>query len=256
MVNALLAEYRTTLDRASITLSVERLAGGIAGGALLAWLAFLFIVRPGPLVAVVALACAFGAAVAGCGFYVKRLVKKRVGAFKGQLELALRMISGGLRVGLSLRQALVLVIDELPDPARHEFMRIVGQTNIGVSIYDALDKLRERMPSEEVLMMVRAIRIQSQTGGNLAKILDNLADTIKSRRRIDRKIKVLTSESRASAFVICAIPFAVGGMIMYMQPHMRDVMLGTLIGHLALAGVVVLEGLGAFTVSKMMSFTV
>ena len=255
-MSGILDKYRADLERASITVSVERLAGGIAGGALLLWLAFLFVMRPGPIVAVIALAGAFGLAPAACAFYVKRLVKKRVGAFKGQLELALRMISGGLRVGLSLRQALVLVIDELPDPARHEFMRVVGQTNIGVSIYDALDKLRERMPSEEVLMMVRAIRIQSQTGGNLAKILDNLADTIKSRRRIDRKIKVLTSESRASAFVICAIPFFVGGMIMYMQPHMRDVMLGTLIGHLALGGVVALEGMGAFMVSKMMSFAV
>ena len=255
-MNNVLGRYTATLDRASISISAERLAGGIAAGALIVWLGFLFVVRPGALVAVLALGGAFGLAFAACGLYVKRLVKKRVNAFKGQLELALRMISGGLRVGLSLRQALVLVIDELPDPARHEFMRVVGQTNIGVSIYDALDKLRERMPSEEVLMMVRAIRIQSQTGGNLAKILDNLADTIKSRRRIDRKIKVLTSESRASAFVICAIPFFVGGMIMYMQPHMRDVMLGTMIGHLALGGVLLLEGLGAFTVSKMMSFAV
>jgi len=256
VVNRLLDGYRTSLDRASISIPVERLAGGIAGGAIVFWLAFLFIARPGILVAVVALPVAFGAAFAACGLYVKKVVKNRVTAFKGQLEMALRMISGGLRVGLSLRQALVLVIDELPDPARHEFMRVIGQTNIGVSIYDALEKLRERMPIEEVLMMVRAIKIQSQTGGNLAKILDNLADTIKSRRRIDRKIKVLTSESRASAFVICAIPFFVGGMVMYMQPHMRDVMLGTLIGHLALGGVVVLEALGAFTVTKMMSFAV
>jgi tight adherence protein B len=256
VVTKILDEYRVILERASITVSVERLAGGIAGGALIGWLAYLFVAKPGPLIAVIALVAALALATAGCNVYVKRLVKKRVGAFNGQLEMALRLVCSGLRVGLSLRQALVLVIDELPDPARHEFMRVVGQTNIGVSMYDALDKLRERVPSDEVGMMVRAIRIQSQTGGNLAKVLENLADTIKSRRRIDRKIKVLTSESRASAFIICALPFGVGGMIMVMQPHMREVMLTSMIGHLALVGVVVLEALGALTVSKMMNFAV
>lgn len=249
-------EYRLTLERASIPITAERLIGGIAGAALVVWLGYTVTMHPGPLIAVVALGAALALSTSACGVYVRLLVGRRLSAFNGQLELALRLIASGLRVGLSLRQALVLVIDELPEPARHEFMRVVGQTNIGISLYDALDRLRERMPSNEVTMMVRAIRIQSQTGGNLSKVLENLGDTIKSRRRIDRKIKVLTSESRASAFIICALPFAVGGMIFYTQPHMRDVMFTSTIGHLALLGVVVLEAAGAFTISRMMAFAV
>ena len=110
-------------------------------------------------------------------------IARRLDAFITQLELALRLIAGGLRVGLGLRQALTIVIEELPDPARYEFLRVIGQTNIGVSILDAMDDLAERMPSNETLMMARVIRMQSQTGGDLARVLEQLAERSKTAAR-------------------------------------------------------------------------
>ena len=140
-------------------------------------------------------------------------MQRRLDAFITQLEPAMRLIGGGLRVGLGLRQALAIVIDELPDPARYEFRRVIGQTNIGVSIYDAIDDLAARMPSHESMMISRVFRVQSETGGDLARILDQLADTIKARRQVQRKTSSLTAEGRMSAWVLMAIPVALGAFI-------------------------------------------
>ena len=137
-------------------------------------------------------------------------VRRRLEAFVSQLELALHLMAGGLRVGLSMRQALASVVDELPDPASYEFRRVIGQTTIGVSMLDAMDDLARRMPNNETLMVARVFRVQSQTGGDLARILDQLAETIKGRRQVDRKIGTLTAEGKMSAWVLMAIPIGLG----------------------------------------------
>jgi tight adherence protein B len=173
-----------------------------------------------------------------------------------QLELALRLVASGVRIGLGLRQALTIVIDEMPDPARYEYMRVVGQTNIGVSVYDALDNLAKRMPSNETMMMSRAIRIQSQTGGDLSKILEHLAETIKERRRIQRKIQALTAEGRASAGILSGLPPFLAGFISLTEPQMGHALMFTGPGHVALGIVFVLETLGVVTLMRMLKVDV
>ena len=157
----------------------------------------------------------------------------------------------GLRVGLGLRQSLIVVVSEMPDPLRSEFNRVLGQTSIGVSIYDALDQLGERMPGSEMLMMTRAIRIQSQTGGNLGRVLETLAETITQRRRIDRKVKALTSEARASSLVITILPLFVAGFILATQPNLRDALLGTTFGRLVMLLVAALLFVGNYVMRSM-----
>ena len=168
----------------------------------------------------------------------------------------LRLISSGLRVGLSLRQALALVIDESPEPARTEFARVVARASIGVPMDVALDDLVKRVPSDELQMFVDAIDIASKTGGNLAKILEHLAGTIKARRSIQRKVRSLTGEARASGWVIAALPVGLGVFIMATQPPMREAMFTTPIGHLSLIIFVVLEVVGAGLVKAMMRLDV
>jgi tight adherence protein B len=155
-----------------------------------------------------------------------------------------------------LRQALTVVIEEMPDPAKYEYMRVIGQTNIGVSVYDAMDGLSKRMPSNETMMMARAIRIQSQTGGDLGKILEHLANTIKERRRIQRKIRALTAEGRASAAILCALPPFLAVFIALTEPPMGHALWLTTPGHVALGIVAVLEALGAFFLMKMLKVDV
>jgi tight adherence protein B len=148
------------------------------------------------------------------------------------------------------------VIEEMPDPAKYEYMRVVGQTNIGISVYDALDNLSKRMPSNETMMMARAIRIQSQTGGDLSKILEHLANTIKERRRIQRKISALTAEGRASAAILAGLPLFVSGFISVSQPAMGHALWLTSPGHVALGIVGLLETCGTIWLFKMLKVDV
>jgi tight adherence protein B len=125
-----------------------------------------------------------------------------------------------------------------------------------VSVYDALDNLAKRMPCNETMMMSRAIRIQSQTGGDLSKILEHLAETIKERRRIQRKIAALTAEGRASAGILSGLPPFLAGFISITEPQMGHALLFTMPGHVALGIVCVLESLGVFTLMRMLKVDV
>ena len=185
-------------------------------------------------------------------FFRNMQVARRTKKFMPQLESALRMIAGSLRVGLSLPQALAVVAEELDDPAKTEFARVVGRTNLGVSILDALDEMAERLPSSELSMTVRAIRVQSKTGGDLADLLDSVGDTIKARRTLARKVAALTAEGRMSAYVILALPIGVGIFLTISQPHMGHSLMFTMIGHLALATVAVLETLAWIVIAQML----
>ncbi len=110
----------------------------------------------------------------------------------------------------------------MPDPARVEFTRVLSQTQIGVSLYDALDALAERMPSGEMNMMARAIRLQGQTGGNLSRVLENMAGTIKERRRLAQKIRALTAEARATKWIITGLPIFVGIFVTTFESDIRE----------------------------------
>jgi tight adherence protein B len=164
------------------------------------------------------------------------------------------MLAGALRVGLGLRQAIILVTEEVPDPARREFMRVIGRTNIGLSVLDALDELAKSMPSNEMTMFSRALRVQSQTGGDLAKVLETLAATIRDRRRVFRKMSALTAQGRFGAIIIGALPLLVGGFVLATQADMAQALLHTKPGWIALGAVFVLEALAAFTLNRILQF--
>jgi tight adherence protein B len=179
---------------------------------------------------------------------------KRQAAFMPQLEQILRMLSSSLAVGLGLRQAIILVTEDVVDPARSEFLRVIGRTNIGISILDAVDEMAERMPSSEMSMTARAIRVQSQTGGDLAKVLDNVATTLQARRTLVEKMKALTAEGRISGIVILSLPFAIGAFIAIAQPAMGHAMFFTIIGQSSLAGALLLELAAGFSLKQIMRF--
>jgi tight adherence protein B len=254
--DARLRDFAGKLERAGIEQQPGQIAMGAAVAAVFVWLALMFLLRPGMLLGVLLLPVSGGAAAFGLRIMMQMKTRKRLDQFTTQLEMALRLIASGVRIGLGLRQALAMVIDEMPNPARYEYMRVIGQTNIGVSVYDALDNLSKRMPGNETLMMARAIRIQSQTGGDLGKILEHLATTIKERRRIQRKIRALTAEGRASAGILSALPPFLGAFISLTEPQMGHALFFTAPGHVALGIVCVLEGLGVFFLMRMLKLEV
>lgn len=244
--------YSLGLVQAGINMRPQDLVIAITAGGVVAWVVYMFMMKPDLLMGLVALPVLLVSAFVVCGMVVRKLIARRLAKFTNQLELVLRLIVSGLRAGLSIRQALLMVVEQSPDPARHEFMRVIGQTNIGMSMYDALDQLAVRLTSNEMTMLTRAIRLQSQTGGNLAKVLEQLASTIKERRRLQRKISAITSEGRATGFIIGALPIGVGVMVLLMNKDMSSAMFTTTIGHLAFGLAVGLEGIGIVTMMMMM----
>jgi tight adherence protein B len=241
------------LDRADVRLPREGVAAIIGIATALLWVVAIVALRFDAIRSILVLPIAF--AVTACAFqaWIRRTIARRVRLFNNQLELSLRLVSNALRVGLSLHQALVLVTDQMPNPSREEFKRVAVRTNLGVPLDSALDDLVRRVPSEELLMFVDVIKVQMQTGGNLAKILEHLARTIKSRRLIDRRIASLTSEARLSAWIIGCLPFVVGLFVAAVEPDMREAMFTTAIGKGSIVAFLALELLAAVSLRHLLS---
>jgi tight adherence protein B len=233
--------FRSELERAGIRTKPEELVMGLLAAATVLWIGSVLLIHPPILIAAILIPVAILVVGGASYMYIHYLIRKRIDTFVQQLELSLRLVASSVRVGLGLRQAFTLVIEEMNEPSRSEFARVVGQTNIGVSVLDALDDLAQRMPSNESLMMARVIRVQSQTGGDLAKVLENLAGTIKDRRRIHRKIGTLTAEGRLSAAILLLVPIGLAIFICLDQPKMGAALLYTGIGHIVIIVAALLE---------------
>jgi tight adherence protein B len=248
--------YQAAIERADLTIKPEEFALVVVAVALVVWLLVMLLLRVTLLVGFLILPISLAIALVGGNMFLKIRGDRRISSFVNQLEMILRMMAGALRVGLGLRQSMILVAEEMPDPARREFQRIIGRTNIGIGINDALDEMARSLPAAEVIMMSRAIRVQSQTGGDLATVLETLASTIKDRRRIYRKMSALTAQGKAGAWIIGILPVLVGSFVVFTQPDLAAPLLHTFPGWCALGIVVVLEFLSAVTLARILTFDV
>jgi tight adherence protein B len=244
IIAELMEPYRVGLERAAIPMRSEELAFTVLALGTVPWGVVTVWWRPMPVLGAALLVITLCFSFFLVRAWINARVYKRAAQFNNQLEMVLRLIAGAMRVGLGLRQAIVNVVADMPDPARVEFSRVLSQTQIGVSIFDALDQLTQRMPSAEMSMMANAVRLQSQTGGNLSRVLENLAGTIKDRRRLERKIRTLTAEARATKYIISALPIFVGLFVMAAEPEMRQGLLGTVVGRVCMLIVCGLLALG------------
>lgn len=248
--------FATTLDKSGVRLEPEQMIITWITITAVLWMAWMWLMKPSILIGLLFLPVA--AALAGLAYagIVKLKVAKRTNAFLDQFENALRLMASGLRSGLGLRQALSLITDEMKDPARYEFARVIGQTNIGVSVHDALDDLAARIETNETLMMARVIRINAQTGGDLGRVLEQLANTIRERRRMRRKVSSLTAEGRMGAAVLACLPIFLGLFIIMTQVDMSRGLLYTQTGHLVLMIIIFLEVCGVFTLNRILKVNV
>ncbi|MFQ5922969.1 MAG: type II secretion system F family protein [Anaerolineales bacterium] len=145
--------------------------------------------------------------------YVGRAKKSRLKAFDDQLGDMLNLMVNGLRAGFSTLQAMEAVSHEMPPPISDEFRRVVQEMQLGISVEEALDHLMRRIQSEDLDLVVTAMNVQREVGGNLAEILDVISFTIRERVRIKGEISALTAQGRATAWVISALPIALVGLL-------------------------------------------
>ena len=242
--------YAGNLEAAGLQVAPVRILAAVTAAAGVLWVALVAALHPDPPVALLLVVPCGAAAAFGGRIYLRRKREKRIAAFREQLEGALRTLAGAVRVGLGIRQALVLTSEQSQEPARTEFMRVVALSNLGMSILDGFDQLALRMVTPETAVLARVIRVQSQTGGDLGTVLEGLAGTIRDRRRLRRRVSAITAQGRATAWLLGMLPLAVG-LFVLSQAQLREAMLGTGVGRILLAIALALDALAVFSLSKI-----
>jgi tight adherence protein B len=152
------------------------------------------------------------------GLYLKLRQRRRIRAFNDQLEDVLNLVIASMRAGYGLMQSFDYVSKRLPDPAGKQFARVVREVSLGLSQDEALANLLMRVQSEDLELIVTAIGIHHEVGGNLTILLESVSTTIRERVRIKREIQSLTAMQRGSAYILVALPFIVAGVFFMMSP--------------------------------------
>jgi len=147
------------------------------------------------------------------GIYVSYMQGRRLKLFNDELGDTINLLVNGLRTGFSVLQAMEAVARELPQPVAGEFDRVVKEVQLGLSMEQALQNMLRRVKSEDLDLVVTAINVQREVGGNLAEILDVISHTIRERVRIKGEISVLTAQGMISGYVITGIPFALMALL-------------------------------------------
>jgi tight adherence protein B len=184
------------------------------------------------------------------------LTASRTGRFANQLPDALTLIASSLRSGYSFLRAIQVVGQEMPDPISEEFRRAVAESNLGVPTEQALGRMVERVPSYDLDLVVTAVNIQLQVGGNLAQILDTIASTIRERVRNQREIAALTAEGKLSGWVCAGMPPIMGAIMTTLNPSYMKPLFTTPVGWMMIGIALGLQALGGLVIKKMLSIDV
>ncbi len=195
--------------------------------------------------------------VGGAGlpiWVLKFLAKRRLKRFVELFPDAIDVIVRGVKAGLPLGDCLHIISAEVAEPVRTEFRQIVEAQTMGLSVAESVDRLVARVPISETSFFSIVIGIQQKAGGSLSEALANLSVVLRERRKMEGKIKALSSEARASAYIIGALPFVVGGLVYLTSPKYMELLWMTQTGQFVMAGSALWMGLGIFIMKKMVSF--
>lgn len=182
--------------------------------------------------------------------------RRRFNDFLEHLPDALDLISRALSAGHAFSEALHMVSTEMPDPIAMEFRKTYEEQNLGLSLKLALENLAQRMPLLDLRLCITAVLIQRETGGNLAEILEKVAYTIRERFRIMGDLKTLTTSSRMSAWLLCALPIFVAIAVTVMNPEYMSVLWKDQRGHYLIAAALFMQITGMLIVKKILNIRI
>lgn len=189
-------------------------------------------------------------------FIYKTIKKNRFKKFEQQLPEALMAIASNLQAGASLQMAFEGLISEQPKPLNQEFELLIRQTRIGVDMETGLSNMEKRLPIPDFIIVVSAIKIAREVGGNLIEVMEKLADTLRRKSSMEGKIDSLTSQGRLQGKVMTGLPILLGVVLMQIEPEAMGKLFTTPIGWGTLAVIVVMEILGYLTILKITSIDV
>lgn len=247
------AELRARLSRTGKDWTLGQY--GMACGGLFLFMTVVFAFGLGmPFLLALLLGILIGLAVPHMvvGMIIGRRIKKFIELFPDAIDLLVR----GLRSGLPISESLSIVGRELPDPVGVEFRTVSDKIRIGRTMEQALMDTAQRINTPEFQFFVITLAIQRETGGNLAETLGNLSDVLRKRMQMKLKIKAMSSEAKASAYIVGALPFLVFGIVSamnpgYVAPFTEDVRL-----MIAGGGALVWMGIGCAIMAKMINFEI
>lgn len=200
-----------------------------------------------------------GLFVAGLGlprWILTRMAKKRQKLFMEEFPNAIDAIVRGIRSGLPLNDCLRLIALEAKEPLKSEFRGVVEAQAMGVSIADGIMKIFERIPLAEVNFFGIVIQIQAKSGGNLGEILSNLSRVIRDRKKLREKVDAMSTEAKASATIIGALPFLVGFLVYMGNPAYIELLWTTKAGQIGLGACFLIMGFGILVMKKMINFDI
>jgi tight adherence protein B len=221
-----------------------------AGFAVAAFLTTLVFHQPIWAAAGLAVAAGLGLPRWIVGFLAKRRTKAFTEAFSDAIDIIVR----GIKSGLPVHDCLRIIARESPAPLGPEFQKLVENIAMGVALDQGLEKMYQRMPTSELRFFSIVLSIQAKTGGNLAEALGNLSSVLRARKLMREKIKAMSSEATASAFIIGCLPPGVVTLITVASPAYMTIMFTDPRGNLMLMAGAMWMGLGIFVMRRMINF--
>ena len=189
-------------------------------------------------------------------FIVGKMISRRVNKFNVNFPDAIELMVRGLRSGLPITETLGIVASEIPGPVGVEFRMVSDKMKIGRTMEAALQETADRLGTPEFQFFVITLAIQRETGGNLAETLSNLADVLRKRAQMKLKIRAMSSESKASAYIVGSLPFIVFALVYMVNPHYMGGFFEDQRLMVAGLGGMVWMGIGAAIMAKMVNFEI
>lgn len=189
-------------------------------------------------------------------FVVSWLQSRYLQRVDDQLVDALRMMANALKAGLNLQQALDLVSREMPPPISVVFGRVVNEINLGRLTDDALRRMAQRVPLDDVRLFADSVLTLRETGGNLSETFAVIAETVVERKKVQGRIKTVTTQGVSQGVIICSMPFALLLLFAFIDDHYLDPFFNTPLGWVMLAAVFILDAVGMWAILKVVKVEV
>ena len=189
-------------------------------------------------------------------FYLKFRYNRRLKAFNDMLGDTINLMVNGIRAGYSILQAMEAVSREMGPPISTEFARVVQEVQLGISLEDAMDNMLRRVPSDDLDMLITAINVQREVGGNLAEVLDTISFTIRERVRIKGEIKALTAQSRVSGYMVAMVPVVLAVIIYLINPDFMGLLFKHICGYIMIGAAVLGIASGFMVINKVVQIEV
>ena len=246
------ALMRKRLEMTGKNISLGKYAMVCVGVAL--FVSSAVMLRGAPVVLSVLLGLFFG--IGGPHFFIGKMIARRVKKFTSNFPDAIELMVRGLRSGLPITETLGIVAGEIPGPVGIEFRMVADKMKIGRTMEAALQETADRLGTPEFQFFVITLAIQRETGGNLAETLSNLADVLRKRAQMKLKIRAMSSESKASAWIVGSLPFVVFTLVWFINPtYMGGFFTDQRLIVAGLGGLVWMS-IGAFIMAKMVNFEI